>query len=54
MDKKTSIKTTSKGASEYTSGPLGGMPPKKSVEEIAKVNSPDARKAAPDSFRPKG
>lgn len=32
---------------------LGGMPPKKSVEAIMKVNTPAGRKAAPDAFRPK-
>jgi hypothetical protein len=30
----------------------GGMPPKKSADAIATVNTPSARKAAPDSFRP--
>lgn len=32
---------------------LGGMPPKKDVPAIMSVNTPGARKAAPDSFRPK-
>jgi hypothetical protein len=32
---------------------LGGMPPKKSVAEIMKVNTPSGRKPAPDSFRPR-
>ena len=29
----------------------GGLPPKKSVEEISKVNSPSGRKRAPGSVR---
>lgn len=32
---------------------LGGMPPTKSFKEITKVNTPGARKPAPDSFRPR-
>lgn len=31
---------------------LGGMPPKKTVSEIMKVNEPRARGAAPDAFAP--
>jgi hypothetical protein len=30
---------------------LGGMPPKKSAEEVMKVNEP-GRRRAPDGFRP--
>lgn len=30
---------------------LGGMPEKKTVEEIAKVNSPEGHKRAPGSVR---
>lgn len=30
---------------------LGGMPPEKKIEEIAKINQPEGRKRAPGSVR---
>jgi hypothetical protein len=36
---------------EYVSQ-LGGFPPKKSVEEIEKANSPSGRGKPPGAFRP--
>jgi hypothetical protein len=50
-DQKSGVKSPSMDGMELVPK-LGGMPKKKDVEEIIKANSPNSRKAAPDSFRP--